>query len=48
MELSGKERKILREEILGIYPNQEELQVFLSGEMDFAAIAKGDVRWSIF
>jgi hypothetical protein len=42
--LNGQQRKILREAILGAYPNPDDLQILLSDEMDvqLGAIARGD------
>ena len=42
--MTGQHRKILREAILGAYPNPDDLQILLSEQMDveFSAIARGD------
>ena len=44
MILNGQQRKILREAILGAYPNPDDLQILLSEQMDvqLGAIARGD------
>ena len=43
MILTGQQKKILKEGILGAYPNQDELEVLLSEKMDlkWSAIARG-------
>ena len=43
MRLTGQQKKILKEGILGAYPNQDELEVLLSEKMDlqWSAIARG-------
>jgi hypothetical protein len=42
--MTGQHRKILREAILGAYPNPDDLQIVLSEQMDveFSVIARGD------
>jgi hypothetical protein len=42
--LTGQQRKILREAILGAYPNPDDLQILLSEEMDvqLGVITRGD------
>jgi hypothetical protein len=44
LRLNGQQRKILREGIIGAYPNPEDLQILLSEQMDvqLGAIARGD------
>jgi hypothetical protein len=44
MILRGQQKKILKEGILGAYPNQDELEVLLSEKMDlqWSAIARGE------
>jgi hypothetical protein len=45
LKLTGQQRKILREGILGAYPNPDDLAILLSEQMDvqLGAIARGDV-----
>ena len=42
--LTGQQRRILREAILGAYPNPDDLQILLSEQMNvqLGAIARGD------
>ena len=42
--LTGQQRRILREAILGAYPNPDDLKILLSEQMDvqLGAIARGD------
>ena len=44
MKLTGQHKKILRQGILGAYPNKEALQILLAEEMDvsFEEIARGN------
>jgi hypothetical protein len=44
MILTGQQREILKEGILGAYPNQDELNILLSEKMElkFSIIARGD------
>ena len=44
MILTGQQRRILKEGILGAYPNEDELKILLSERMDlrYSAIARGD------
>jgi len=44
LKLTGTQRKILREGIIGAYPNPDDLKILLSEQMDvqLGAIARGD------
>jgi hypothetical protein len=44
MILTGQQREILKEGILGAYPTEDELKILLSEKMDlrYSAIAKGE------
>ena len=44
MLLTGQQKRILKEGILGAYPNEDELKILLSERMDlrYSAIARGD------
>jgi len=44
MLLTGKQREILKEGILGAYPTEDELSILLSEKMDlrYGAIARGE------
>jgi hypothetical protein len=44
MILTGQQKRILKEGILGAYPNEDELKILLSERMDlrYSAIARGE------